>query len=196
MSPIAFLILCASFALPAADGAAPARERAGYEGQGITLSVSVRTPEQVVAFYSARGFPENAVRALAEKCLVTVGMRHRRRDVVWLEPARWRFVDAGGREVRRLDRAYWAQRWEALAVPAASRATFGWTQLPESRDLLPGEPVGGNVVIEPPAGRFRLELRFATGADKRGPALRAVIEGLSCAGGGAGGAGDGGEFPP
>jgi hypothetical protein len=109
-------------------------------------------------------------------------MRHQRRDVVWLEPSRWRFVDAGGRGIRHLDRAYWARRWETLAVPAASRATFGWTQLPESRDLLPGEPVGGNVVIEPPAGPFRLELRFATGADKRGPELRAVVEGLSCAG--------------
>lgn len=183
-------ILCLTLAVSVATAATPARERLGYEGQGIRLTVSVRTPEQVLAFYSARGFPDNAVRALAEKCLVTVGMRHQRKAVVWLEPSRWRFVAADGTEIRRLDRAYWAQRWQALAVPPASRATFGWTQLPERRDLRSGEPVGGNVVIEPPAGTFRLELRFATGADRRGPELRAVVEGLSCRGGAAGDAGD------
>lgn len=156
------------------------KDRARYEGQGIKLGASVRTPEQVIAFYSARGFPGNAVQALAEKCLVTIGMRHGRKEPVWLEPKRWRFIDSAGKPITRLDRDYWNARFAQLNVPMASRSTFGWTQLPESRDLRSGEPVGGNVVIEPPAGTFHIEMRFPTGADRSGPELVVRLNDLHC----------------
>lgn len=155
-----------------AQAAAPARE--------LGFSISVRTPEQVTAFYSARGFPDQAVRALVNSCLLTVGMHNNRPDVVWLELANWRFTDAQGREVRRITRRDWEARWEQLQVPPASRATFGWTQLPESRDLQPGEPVGGNVAVLPPTGPFTLEARFRTGQRKDGPVLRVHIPDLRC----------------
>jgi hypothetical protein len=139
------------------------------------------TPDQVSAFYGARGFPEPAVDALRRACLITVGLVHRRSTVLWLEPARWRFVDEQGRELTRLERAHWSALWERLDVPAASRATFGWTQLPERRDLHPNEPVGGNVALAPVAGSFRLEARFATGANREGPELTVTLAGLRCA---------------
>jgi hypothetical protein len=152
-----------------------------YEGQGVTVRLSPRTAEQVSAFYAARGFPDNAVRLLAASCVVTVTVVNRRQDTLWLELGRWRFVDAQGRELERLDRVHWNGRWERLALPPANRATFGWTQLPEVRDLYPGEPVGGNVVLAPFTAPFRLEARFATGRDKRGPEVVVVLDGLSCA---------------
>lgn len=152
-----------------------------HEGQGIVLRVEARTADQIEAFYGARGFPEAAVNALRRACLMTVGFVHRRDTVLWLEPARWRFVDEQGRELVRLDRAHWSALWEQLDVPAASRATFGWTQLPERRDLHPNEPVGGNVALAPVAGPFRLEARFATGPNRDGPELTVSLAGLRCA---------------
>ncbi|MEO1766217.1 hypothetical protein [Thiobacter aerophilum] len=148
----------------------------------LEFSISPRTPEQLMAFYAARGFPPAAVEVIAASCFLTVGIVNHGRDVVWLEPARWRFETLDGRPVRRLAREEWEARFERLAVPLAPRATFGWTQLPESRDLQPGEPVGGNVAVEPPAGPFRLIARFRTGADGNGPPLKLRVEPLTCPG--------------
>lgn len=166
-----------SAALPA-----QAENNGPYEGQGIAMHVSPRTPEQISAFYEARGFPRGAIEELAKSCFVTVGLQNRRTDIVWIEPARWRFYDAAGNAIERRARAWWEARFEKLGVPPASRATFGWTQLPESRDLRPGEPVGGNVTLAPVRGTFTLEARFATGGDRRGPEIAVRFDNLACPG--------------
>lgn len=179
------ILYCATFALAGAASAVETPEPGTYRGQGIVLHASARTPEQMSAFYSARGFPANAVSALAQTCFVTIGMRHERRETVWLELANWRFVDAAGNEVRRLKRSDWDALWDQIKLPPASRATFGWTQMPESRDLQPGEPVGGNVTLIPPVGAFTLEAKFRVGDAPNGPFLEARIPGIVCEGRGA-----------
>lgn len=171
----AFLI---SSLLPAAS--ARAAERDTYQSNGITFSVSVRTPDQIRAFYAGRGFPEAAITELASKCLLTVGMRNNRQDIVWLEPAKWRFVTAQGAEVHRVTREEWALHWEQLNIPLASRATFGWTQLPESRDLYPGETAGGNIAVVPPADSFTVTALFETGADRHGTPIKLQSAPLTC----------------
>lgn len=159
----------------------PARgERLGQGG--LDFSISPRTPEQLIAFYSARGFAPEAVEVITASCFLTVGILNRGSRVVWLEPARWRFETLDGRPVRRIARDEWEARFERLAVPLGQRATFGWTQLPESRDLQPGEPVGGNVTVETPAGPFRLIARFATESDRSGPPIELTVDGLVCPG--------------
>ena len=164
------------------EGAGPAQQNLKNEDQGIAMHVMPRTPEQAAAFYEARGFPRNAIEALTQSCFVTISFHNRSGDVAWLELSRWRFVDEHGREVKRRDRAYWNALWEKLGVPMANRATFGWTQLPEVRDLQPSEPVGGNVALLPPPGRFRIEARFATGAHKQGEDILVTLDNLSCPG--------------
>ena len=147
----------------------------------MVLRASPWTSDQIAAFYEARGFPRTAIEALRQTCFVTVSFHNRNSAVVWLELSRWRFVDEQGREVKRRDRAYWNALWEKLGVPMANRATFGWTQLPEVRDLQPSESVGGNVVLPSP-GRFRLEARFATGARKQGRDIVVILDDLFCPG--------------
>ncbi len=157
-----------------------AAERDSYESNGLTFSISVRTPDQIRAFYSARGFPEDALIALDSKCLLTVGIRNNRKDVAWLEPSKWKFITAQGVDVPRVSRDEWAQRWEALNIPLASRATFGWTQLPESRDLYPGETAGGNIAVIPPASAFTVTALFETGMDKSGTPIKFQSAPLTC----------------
>ena len=150
--------------------------------EGITYRLSVRTVEQIAAFYEGRGFPRRAIQALTKACFITVFLANRRQDVVWLELERWRFVDAQGKEVSRLSRPYWNALWKKLDVPLAHRATFGWTQLPERRDLRPQEPVGGNVTVVPPSGTFAFEARFHTGKRKEGKDIVLRFAGLTCPG--------------
>lgn len=147
--------------------------------EGLVIRAQPRTPEQIAAFYAARGFPQAAIDVLTKTCFITVTLVNERQDVVWLELDNFRFLDAQGQAIPRIERKQWHARWEAIGMPAAKRATFGWTQLPESRDLQPGEPVGGNVTIERPRGRFTLEARFrlGNGADR---ALRARVPDLVC----------------
>jgi hypothetical protein len=164
--------------LPAPN--ARAAERDTYQSNGVTFSIAVRTPEQIRAFYAGREFPEAAINEIASRCMLTVGIRNNSGDIVWLEPARWRFVTTQGVEATRISREAWAQRWEQLAIPAASRATFGWTQLPESRDLYPGETAGGNIAVVPPDGAFTVTAVFATGEDKRGTPVKFVSAPLTC----------------
>jgi hypothetical protein len=182
--------MCCTLPVSAADEQ-PAR--VGYRGQGLVLHAQTRTPDQMEAFYSGRGFPAAMLQPITHVCFLTVSMRHTRKDVVWLEPSRWRMLDAQGNSVQRLDRDFWNRVWETMQAPPASRATFGWTQLPESRDLQPEEPVGGNITLVAPTGPFSLEARFATGRDKKGPEIVGRIEGLVCHGQSADRAGRGGS---
>lgn len=177
LSVIAYLLI--TFSLIPVTGA-HANERGVYQASGITFSISVRTPEQIRAFYAGRGFPETAILELESKCLLTVGIRNNRKDIVWLEPSKWRFVTEHGAEVPRISRDEWSLRWAKLNIPLASRATFGWTQLPESRDLYPGETAGGNIAVVPPAELFSVEATFETGADRKGTPIKLTAESLKC----------------
>lgn len=151
-----------------------------YLGAGIEMHVSVRKADQMTSFYFGRGFSAEAVAEIAKACFITVGFKHHRPAPIWLEPAHWRIVAADGTPVKRLGRDYWNARFAAVNAPAADRATFGWTQLPEVRDLQTDEPVGGNLTIQPPPGTFTILARFATGADKRGPDLLIKVPDLQC----------------
>ncbi len=148
--------------------------------EGLDFYLSARTPEQTNAFYSARGLPINAVQEIAKSCFLTVGLHNRRTDIVWLDLATWRFADANGREVTRVSLPQWTARWKAMQIPLAAQATFGWTQLPETRDMQPDENVGGNVPVVPPPGEFTLTARFPTGATGTGKPIEISVPGLSC----------------
>lgn len=147
------------------------------ERDGVVFSIGPRNAQGVTAFYAARGFSQEMLAAIGRTCFVGVGIRNERRDTLWLELAEWRFAEPDGREVRRIARPEWDARWQAMDAPHAARATFDWTQLPESRDLQPGEPVGGNVALMPPAGEFALKARFRTGGGKL---IEIGVPGLRC----------------
>ncbi len=172
--PIVFcmtLLLCPTLPAQAADSRI-ARD-------GVVFSIGVRNSEGVTAFYAARGFPQPMLDAIGQTCFVGAGIHNERRDTLWLTLTDWRFSDAAGREVKRITRAEWDDRWTRMQAPYAARATFDWTQLPESRDLQPGEPVGGNIALVSPGGEFSLTARFRTAG---GEVLEIAVPGLRCEG--------------
>lgn len=169
MRPLLLVLLLIPFATHAAD--------ARIKRDGIVLSIGLRNSEGVTAFYAARGFPQTMLEKIGQTCFVGAGIHNERTDTLWLELANWRFTDDTGREVKRITRPEWDALWDTMNAPYASRATFDWTQLPESRDLQPGEPVGGNVAVVAPKGEFSLNARFRTGG---GELIEIQVPGLRC----------------
>jgi hypothetical protein len=150
------------------------------ESDGLYMFVRLNTPDQMAAFYEARGFPDNAIERLRRTCFVMAHIENRGDEVIWLELKNWHFLTRQG-EVRRLDRHSWERVWDEIGLPQASRSTFGWTQLPGERDLQPGEPVGGNVILPATAEPFTLQADFLTGKDKRAGMISVRFENLRCA---------------
>jgi hypothetical protein len=150
------------------------------ESDGLYMFLRLNTPDQMAAFYEARGFPGNAIERLRRTCFVMAHIENRGEDVIWLELKNWHFLTPQG-EIHRLDRDYWERVWDEIGLPQASRSTFGWTQLPGERDLQPGEPVGGNVILPATDEPFTLRADFLTGKDKRAGLISVRFENLRCA---------------
>jgi hypothetical protein len=165
-------------ALPALTRAETAPR--SVESDGLYMFVRLSTPDQMAAFYEARGFPPGAIERLRRTCFVMGHVENRGKQVIWLDLKNWHFL-SGEKEIHRLDRNYWDGVWNGIDMPQASRSTFGWTQLPETRDLQPGEPVGGNVILPPTKEPFTLQADFFTGEDRRTGMIRVRFENLRCA---------------
>ncbi|UCC55389.1 MAG: hypothetical protein JSU75_08415 [Gammaproteobacteria bacterium] len=146
----------------------------------LFMLLRLHTPEQMAAFYEARGFPPAAIERIRETCFMTVHIDNKSNTVLWLETANWR-ITADGKPVTRLDRTYWNGVWDEIRLSQASRSTFGWTQLPDTRDLQPQEPVGGNIVLPRDGRAFTIEADFFTGKHKRQGMVRVKFENLQCA---------------
>ena len=153
--------------------------RIEFENATLKMIVIPRTREQMKAFYEGRGFSQKAIAAIAETCFMTVIINNKTDDILWLELDNWRFHSHAA-DVTRLDRAFWNQRWKKLDVPMANRSTFGWTQLPERRDLQAGEGVGGNITMAFTEQPFELTAKFLRGADKQISPLSVHLQQLQC----------------
>jgi hypothetical protein len=154
--------------------------RIEFENKALKLIVMPRTREQMKAFYEGRGFPEPAINAIDEACFMTVVVKNKTEDILWLELGNWAFSSESP-GVKRLDRAYWKQRWETLKLPKANRSTFGWTLLPEQRDLRVDEGVGGNITMAFTTQPFEIDARFYLGGDKHGGPISVHLTKIQCA---------------
>lgn len=151
-----------------------------HESPTLRITLAPRTPQQMAAFYEARGFSRAMIEALNDTCYITVGIKNTSKDIVWLDLAHWNFTDTEG-TVTRLDRTYWKQRWTAMDIPLAHQSTFRWTLLPEQLDFRPDEREGGNIIL-PRRGRpLSITARFDTGAGRDGKPIEVRFDKVVCA---------------
>ncbi len=150
-----------------------------YEDAQVKVRVVMRTPDQLTAFYLGRGFNQAAIDQILETCFVTPIIHNKTLDVLWLELDEWQFSQ-GDKLIPRIKRDYWPTRWREAGLPQAHQSTFGWTLMPEVRDLRLDEGVGGSVVIPMQTQPFKLTMRFHTGMDKQGPVKTLLFEDLTC----------------
>lgn len=149
------------------------------ENDKLLVVLIPHTPEQMAAFYEARGFPRNAIERIRKTCFVTVHIKNKSRSTIWLEQKNWH-ASNNDKPLPRLGRDYWDEQWDDIELPLAKRSTFGWTQLPEVRDLQADEPVGGNIVFPGTTDTFDLVAYFYLGKDKRGGMLVTRFENIQC----------------
>lgn len=146
----------------------------------LSIEFTPRTPNQMMSFYEARGFPANMREILKTQCFITVGITNTSDTKIWLNTARWEF-SIDGKTVRPAPRDSWKPRWQAMGIPLGKQATFRWTLIPDTLDYLPGEREGGNLVLPFTDAYFSLTARFATGENKQGKTITIHTDKLYCA---------------
>jgi len=151
-----------------------------FDDPHMLMRVSTSKPENLEAFYSGRGFPKIAIEEINKTCFVTALVKNKTYEVLWLVLDDWEFYDPSGKPIKRIKRSDWKQVWKRIGLKLAHQSTFGWTQLPESRDLHIDEHAGGNVTIPWQSRPFKLVATFMTGPDKSGEPRTLVFENLEC----------------
>lgn len=151
-----------------------------FENEQLRLHVTSRSPQQIAAFYEARGFPKAMIERLRQVCFLTLGIRNKSAGIIWHDMKDWHF-SVNGQPVQRFDRDYWKQQWQQMDIPMASQSTFRWTLLPEQLDFRPQETEGGNITLPRMPGAYDIQARFRTGDDGQGPPIEATLRYLRCA---------------
>ncbi|GMR06176.1 MAG: hypothetical protein BMS9Abin25_0759 [Gammaproteobacteria bacterium] len=174
------LILAISVSYTNTYAATAKDNRSRFDDKDITVVIGSRTPEQLAAFYTGRDFNQASIDAITKTCFVFGMVKNKNNDVLWLILDDWKFFAADGSPIKRIKRNDWAKVWQQTDLSQAHQSTFGWTQLPESRDLRQHESVGGNVVVKWQDKPFKLIASFSTGADKSGQPRTITVENLTC----------------
>lgn len=161
-------------------GSAMAAGELRHDSARLTVVLTPRTPDQMAAFYTARGFGREMIDRLSAQCFITVFIANKSADIVWLDLGQWHFSNADG-AVERHDRRYWREQWNTLQIPLAHQSTFRWTLLPERLDFRPGEHEGGNIILPRLGKNLTITARFATGADRTGTPIDVAFDKVQCA---------------
>ncbi|MFV2056870.1 MAG: hypothetical protein ACC707_10400, partial [Thiohalomonadales bacterium] len=138
-----------------------------------------RSPSQIAAFYEGREFSKAAIEETRNYCFPAVIVINKTADTMWLIIDDWRF-SSNGHPIKRIKRDYWKQRWKKIGLSMAHQSTFGWTLMPEVRDLQIDEGVGGSIPIEMQAEPYTINARLRTGQSKQGPMISVIINNVTC----------------
>ncbi len=114
-----------------------------------------------------------------KSCYVTVIVKNKTTDILWLDLDEWVFKQQG-KIFQRQTRDYWKKQWEAIDLPQSHRSTFGWTLMPVKRNLYPNEGVGGRIPIPMQTTPFDLTLNFPTGENRQGKVKTITMKNLAC----------------
>lgn len=129
--------------------------RPELDNEDFTLRLAPRTPNQIAAFYEARGFPRFAIDEIRKTCFITIGLRNNSDTIVWFDLSNWHFTAASG-PLNRILRTDWQKRWNELGLDARFQSTFRWTLAPEQLDFRPHEREGGNITLPYTAEPFTI----------------------------------------
>jgi hypothetical protein len=150
-----------------------------YQDDALYLRFIQLTPSQIGSFYEGREFAKAAVDKLMASCYVTVIIKNRSNDFLWVDIAKWNF-SLQGEEIKQQDRNYWKQQWDEINLKQAHRSTFNWTLMPAERNLYPQESVGGRIPIPMQQAPFTVELNFPTGENKQGKIKTVTMNNVIC----------------
>lgn len=159
-----------SLALAVCAGAAAAAPPAGpsngadswaSRAHGVALHLTQLLPDQLRAFYLARGFAAADAELYATACVfMTVLRNDRTAGEIDFRLADWQLdLDGERRALPALDD--WLARWRQRGVPEPAQIAFRWAQFPPAQAYAPGEWNQGMLAMDlPPGTNFRLIARW------------------------------------
>lgn len=149
------------------------------EGQHVRLSLTQVTPDQVRAFYLARGFSREDVERIASVCVFETVFRNvSSPDAISFDLSDWRIVAGKRIEPLKLEKQ-WQEEWEAHKVPPASRIAFRYALYPTSQSFEPGDWNQGMTTFDLPLGStFDLVFKWKSSGGKQ---YEATLRGVQCA---------------
>lgn len=168
------------FTLLAAATGAAATQPPGINTELIEIQFAPRTPNQMMSFYEARGFPPTMINILSDECFITVRIHNKHNEKIWHDLANWQFSQ-NGKPLKREHRNYWLDKWHSMNMPQASISTFRWTLIPETLDYLPDEEEGGNIILPRVNGPITVKASFPSGDNKQDPLITIEYKQLYCA---------------
>ena len=156
-----------------------AKTRAVFENELVKVRVASNAPQPISAFYEGRGFQKNMIDVIKQQCFISVYIKNKSNDFIWLDLSHWQLTNADG-VITRLDRNYWKNHWQQMNIPMAHQSTFRWTLLPEILDFHPREKEGGNIIISRLGKPFSISARFDTGKEREGKPITMNFNDLTC----------------
>lgn len=139
----------------------------------VTLSATPLTPEQVSAFYIARGFSASAIAPYAQACVLSFEFRNDSRSSLRFRLADWQTGEGIGFH----SLVDWDATWEKHGVSAAARTAFRWSQFPPEQEFEAGDWIMGMAALaRRPPGQSSLIARYHD--DKGQHAI--VVDHISC----------------
>ena len=147
--------------------------------QGVSLRLTQILPDQVRAFYSARGFDAESVERLATGVCVfqTVFRNESAKNAIEFNLADWRIIATRREQPLKLERD-WQKEWEQRGVSAAARTAFRYALYPTEHRYELGDWNMGMTTYALPLGS-RFDLRFVW--RENGSQREAMLTGVHCA---------------
>lgn len=174
---IKLLILSFLLVSPATGTAA---DRVSFSSPDLSINIIVRKPEQLAAFYEARGFSKAMVNEISQHCFIGVRISNTSKHIILHDLNNWQFSNKQS-AVKRLDRKYWRHRWTEMKVPLAHQSTFRWTMLPTQLDFRPNESEGGNILLPMQNKALRIKATFHIQTPKGNKPVTAEFKNIQCA---------------
>ncbi|MGD8785182.1 MAG: hypothetical protein PVG75_12140, partial [Thioalkalispiraceae bacterium] len=151
-----------------------------FENKIFRLRLMPRTPNQIAAFYEARGFPDFAINELRNVCFITLGLGNRSDNKLYHDLSQWQFTDDNG-PVNRILRPDWEKRWNKLGLKQRFQSTFRWTLMPEKLDFYPQEGEGGNIIFARSSQPITIKARVRTGELDKQVIYEVIFKDVECA---------------
>jgi hypothetical protein len=161
---VALLLGCASHAESARVDPQTGAVTRDTQAHGVTVSLTQLLPDQVRAFYVARGFDLADADVFAEACVyMTVLRNDTAPGELGFRLSDWEVHHDGQiRSIPTLDE--WLTRWQERGVPDSAQLAFRWAQFPSEQRYAPGEWNQGMLATGlPPGSRFDLIARWTIG---------------------------------
>ncbi len=150
-----------------------------WQGEGLSLELAQRLPDQTRAFFLGRGFDTEDATFIAGHCVFQGVLRNTDRSAsATVDLRQWRSQTPNG-ATRPLPNRDWQDEWASREVPEVARIAFRWALFPGEHRFQPGDWLMGMIVFKhPPSTTFDLTVHWRQQTTPR----QSTLPDLRCAG--------------